>query len=985
MKNHIRLFAAVIAANLFFIAPSYSQKGKQGNQQISGNMIVNEYTFLTVDANTGDEEITVSDGNLNGNSRFPQALSTGDLIMIIQMQGALIESSDIFSDSWGSITDYRTCGNYELAEVKAVQGNLISLFCGLSKSYAVSGRTQVLRVPRYNQLTVATGASLNGQAWNGLTGGVVAIETSGDLILNGRINATSIGFRGGLANENQSFFGGTRFTDVNPGEGAEKGESIAGNWSDYDQLGGRYCKGAPANGGGGGTSHNAGGGGGANAGLGAYNGNGNPNISNNNLITAWNLESPGFSSNISSGGGRGGYSFSGVNQNPLTLGPNTSVWQGDWRRIEGGKGGRPLILNNESLFMGGGGGAGDQNDNLGGNGGNGGGIIYIENYGNITGAGEIVANGGNGGNSGSGGFTSGIDGCGGAGGGGAIMIRSANTIPSIAVNARGGNGGNQLMNILNNTQAQGPGGGGAGGVVFHTGGNPFINVSAGQNGTTNSASLTNFPPNGATSGANGSIGLAQPLFDLEVNIVSACIGSDAVLQANITGDAGALNPTILYYDNNWNELSSGTELVLPMLTASTVIYVATCPGNNLKAVNINPTNPPSFSLGEDQTICSGDTILIQSDTDFQFFEWQPVSGLINSDALITLASPEISTTYVLTAYNQPGCEGRDTLIISVNPLPEVIINAPSQACEGALVEIAASGADNYFWSGQEGIDADSAEISFVASNNISLQLLASSELGCINNLQLNIPVFQAADVQLSDDQFICNGIPAQLLATGAIEYLWFPEEGLSDAQISNPLALPLLSTAYFVNYTDANGCEGVAGPVNITVGAALNPEFSFNQIDNYNVEFENTTEGAETVTWIIQGNTFEGNSITYNFPFEGFFSITMIIANNCGIDTITSTIEVLKLDIQEIPGLSALNLFPNPANNLISLSFELIHPNTITLELINISGQLQQRELLHLKQGLHVKTMDLSGLPAGIYFIRLINEQGSTIKKLIVN
>src|SRR6185295_2136175 len=118
----------------------------------------------------------------------------------------------------------------------------------------------------------------------------------------------------------QSQFGTWDITWNTGISGAEKGEGIAGNQGDYDNFGGRYDRGAPANGGGGGNGHTAGGGGGGNAGIiASWNGYGVPDVSTGSWATAWNLEWSGFASNNSSGGGRGGYSYSSDDENAYVI------------------------------------------------------------------------------------------------------------------------------------------------------------------------------------------------------------------------------------------------------------------------------------------------------------------------------------------------------------------------------------------------------------------------------------------------------------------------------------------------------------------------------------------------------------------------------------------------------------------------------------------------------------------------------------------
>jgi hypothetical protein len=46
-----------------------------------------------------------------------------------------------------------------------------------------------------------------------------------------------------------------------------------------------------------------------------------------------------------------------------------------------------------------------------------------------------------------------------------------------------------------------------------------------------------------------------------------------------------------------------------------------------------------------------------------------------------------------------------------------------------------------------------------------------------------------------------------LTASGAINYNWFPSEGLSNNTINNPIASPSYTTQYVVIGTDNNGCK----------------------------------------------------------------------------------------------------------------------------------------------------------------------------------
>ena len=508
-KVILSISIAAIAGAYFFVFNNLgtsenakANPGKDGAKTITAsNTILNEFTCLTSNASAGATTISVSSSSLNANSRFSSSLSSGDLVLIIQMQGASITTSD--NSSYGNISNYNSCGKYEYAKVSSVPNSTsITLANPLLNNYTSSGKVQVVRVPRYTDLTINAGASITTDSWDGTMGGIVAIEVENNVILNGSFNVNYKGFRGGNIEQNSVMPGNIttkRTSDSN--NGAEKGESIAGSASSLSN--GRYGRGAPANGGGGGNAHNAAGGGGSNSGITTgYTGTGNPDISNANWITAWNLESTGFALTTSPGGGRGGYTYSQNTADPITKGPGHTDWGGDNRNNVGGFGGRPLDYSTGRIFMGGGGGAGDSNNNTAQPAGNGGGIVFLLVKGNVSGTGAIYANGETPARTQG---PNGRDGSSGGGGGGTVLIyHLVGSTSGISIEAAAGQGGSQ--NLTESSEAEGAGGGGGGGYVAITNLPPIsISVAGGINGTSNSSAVAAFIPNGATSGAPGLI------------------------------------------------------------------------------------------------------------------------------------------------------------------------------------------------------------------------------------------------------------------------------------------------------------------------------------------------------------------------------------------------------------------------------------------------------------------------------------------------
>ncbi len=410
------------------------------SQDIGG--IINNYAIVNDITSTPNCQTILSVSSSGG-------FSIGDYIIIIQMQGAAI--SELNDNTFGTISGMGNTGNFEKQQISNILGNDIYINGFLSFNYDPSSPLQITNLAQYANANVTSTLTCN--AWNGSTGGILALEATGTLSLNTNIDVSGLGFRGGSVHfytggNTCNFFTPRNewFYTIPSGYGGGKGEGIA------EIITGKECgRGPQANGGGGGNDHNSGGGGGSNQAT----------------------------------GGQGG-----INDEPGTFN-----CQGDFPGVGG------LDINStDKLFLGGGGGAGHGNNVTNGVGGLGGGIIII--YANtIIGNGNaILSNGSNGGS------PSGGDGGGGGGAGGGIHLDIQNLTGTLNINAIGGNGGNTTN--INQNRCFGPGGGGSGGYLLtdFAGAGITPDFSGGTPGVvTNSSNGCNGSNLGASAGQDGSI------------------------------------------------------------------------------------------------------------------------------------------------------------------------------------------------------------------------------------------------------------------------------------------------------------------------------------------------------------------------------------------------------------------------------------------------------------------------------------------------
>lgn len=523
------------------------------------SIIVNSYLNLGTDAHKGDRVLNVSGNdvqNIINGLNADLAKYGPPILMIMQPQGATLDTTN--SVNYGKITNLNGAGLYEFVTLVSADSGANTLTVagdcgGIKNDYSINGHTQIVVVPRYSSVTLATGASIVAPAWGPVTpafppvGGVVAMWVTGGVEMSdsASINASGLGFRGGVqpsgATPTAVDPSGPFFTSTDNTGGGQKGESIGGYENEYLAAGaGPYGQGAPANGGGGGNSISAGGGGGANGiTTGTWTGQGIMKLLGADAAAAWSLDPADMANHTSLttsiGGGRGGYSYSLPMPPPpvASTSPGNMLWKGDNRKNMGGWGGEPL--NNDParrVFFGGGGGqgapgpdvtAGGNNPQAGLSGGTGGGFVYLlANSISGTATSTIAANGSAGKDSSD---NAGKGGPGGGGAGGTIIVQARSIIANgmtqginnITISAQGGLGGSQLEPIIVNSaveQALGPGGGGGGGFIALYNEKPSISsqITGALSGTTIASYMTGFPNNGATAGANGiSTSAASPL------------------------------------------------------------------------------------------------------------------------------------------------------------------------------------------------------------------------------------------------------------------------------------------------------------------------------------------------------------------------------------------------------------------------------------------------------------------------------------------
>lgn len=669
------------------------------------------------------------------------SLKIGDTILIIQMKGAVVDSSN--NMGFGSIVEYRSAGKYEFNIIEKIQANSIAIKFGLQHMYDFeNGRVQVVKVPTYSNYMVNTVHSA--PPWNGSSGGVFAITVNDTLFLNADIDVSGKGFRGGVPERASSYTCNQQdfFFAIASTLGGSKGEGIA-TLSDFKRKG----KGKQSNGGGGGNDTNSGGG----------------------------------------GGGNGGFGGNGGRQ-----------WEGCSSSLDnGGHGGAQLVSTSEiRFFLGGGGGAAHDNDGNADDGGSGGGIVIIKT-GAVVGPGLIKANGASCSNAKSQVASNG-DGQSGGGAGGSVAVYSV--YPSaMHILARGGAGGNIYV-----FQKHGPGGGGGGGLIItknvvNLDANP---VAGGQNGTNViSGNALNASPGGPGRFASnldlGGFGSRRKNAKYSI-LASMTSCNQAKLIAVSTGDTVAtslrwlIDDSISYVGDSVLHTFGSVgvsivKLIFP-INANAVCFDTVAVSVNVVKLNISFT--PDKSV-----ICVNEKVLFKNIVEPNvLYSWNFGDGGSSFDSLpVYKFASAGSFTVMLTGRNSSGCvdSGKVTILVRDRLSYRTTMKAINCTTYKLIAEpLTTIKASDFYWRFSNGqiLTGDSITYDFQNGGAHTFQMIATAGAGtfCDDSIvsQLLVPIV-TAKFKLGKNIF-CVGekIDIQNLSINSINYNWNFGDGTGSSAFS---------------------------------------------------------------------------------------------------------------------------------------------------------------------------------------------------------
>lgn len=347
--------------------------------------------------------------------------------------------------------------------------------------------------------------------------------------------------------------------------------------------------------------------------------------------------------------------------------------------------------------------------------------------------------------------------------------------------------------------------------------------------------------------------------------------------------------------------------------------------------------------------------------------------------------PEVTTTYYVEL-TDGGITLQDEVLITIRELPDVDLGEDVAVCEGGeAIFDAGAGFASYLWSN------GASGASITVSEPGAYWVEVANEYGCSGRDTVEFSEYPLPAVALGGDKNFCEGTSVMLDAgTGFSSYAWNTGAETYYINVNQP-------GEYWVLITDENGCTDsdtivlTMDPLPLAGNVTTGPT----SVDNFlePLSYFTCSEGmhAGAYEWklepaeagIISGNVTSAQ-VAWASGYTGTANISVRTSNDCGNSAYSAGYTVSVYSSQglgEQKTISGVRLYPNPNDGNFALQFSAGKEQTLQFQVTTSGGTRILDEQETFPAGNIQKTFNLGSLPAGTYYLLLLDREGRLVSR----
>ena len=493
-----------------------------------------------------------------------------------------------------------------------------------------------------------------------------------------------------------------------------------------------------------------------------------------------------------------------------------------------------------------------------------------------------------------------------------------------------------------------------------------------------------------------------------VAVTTADVGNKTLIPLNIAipaaGNYNLVNSTGSVYLNRYNPYSGPA---FPLNSAGNVLSItggitsaSATPATNLyysffdisystgctsarTAVTATVNPVPVVALGADINQCGTATVTLDAGNAGATYQWS-LNGTAISGATSQTYVPTTSGTYSVTVTNANSCSASDDIDVTfgtIPAVPTVTASGSTAICSGSSVTLTAASTTTgatYQWfnNGTAITGATSATYTANAAGSYTVTALSgtcTSAASAATTVTVNAA--PTPSLAFLNTTYCSNDAAVTLVAAPTGSTNAYTIDGTPATGSFNPATLTPGTHTVSLTQTDNSTSCSATTTTTVTINAApATPIISQNGGTL-------TSSAATGNQWFLNGTAITGaTGQTYVTAANGNYTVT--VTNTVTGCSATSTVtNVTNTGVKDAMAGMSVQVYPNPANGSFNVKLE-GYQKDATASLYNLAGQLIAADKVTADG--KAKNINIKGLAAGTYLLKVTSEKGVQVTRLVV-
>ncbi len=487
----------------------------------------------------------------------------------------------------------------------------------------------------------------------------------------------------------------------------------------------------------------------------------------------------------------------------------------------------------------------------------------------------------------------------------------------------------------------------------------------------------------ATSQAQSVVASSLPVHSIEASSGLSCIGNPVtIVSANLSG----ASPVSYQWFENGNMIPGATNSSL-VITAPGYYSLAATDGfgcsfrSDSLVIQLDSLAAPLIYISGNPIICPGGSVTLRTDSNGSYsYQWQ-VDGVDIPGADAYFYNAAADGDYTVYVSDSCGVATSQIQTVWISPLPVQLVTSSSNiSCDGSPVAITAANASGvpvvYQWYENGNMVSGATDSFLIVAIPGSYSLAATDGLGCTFNSPPQAIVFDSIavpELYASGSSSFCEDESVTLWTDTNFLYSY---QWLRDgSNISGADEYSYLVTGggnYSVVVALASGCSDTSLAEKVNVYPKPDVPFITQKDDTL------FSSPAETYQWYFNETLIAGAASQSFLPMEdGSYTVEITDATGCA--NISEAFAFSGTGADDAGRDFAVGVYPNPvagSDFLVRCAaqfFEIRIFNTAGALMIKHEAEVSTHELI----------INCSGMPRGVYFVKVRTATGEGVVKLV--